>query len=152
MQGLDEDSEVVKELTALGAPRDQAMGLARQLPVYWGDKQFTSGPWYFGAVVLFFFVLALFIVKGRLKWWLLSATLLSVFLSFGRHFPLISDLFFDYFPMYNNFRAVESNLVIASFLVPILAILGINELVTNGPSIQKLNKKVFYTTGILCGI
>lgn len=147
-----EDSEVVKELVSMGAPAGQAVQFAQQLPLYWGDKPFTSGPWYFGAVVIFFFVLGLFIVKSRLKWWLASATLLSVLLSFGRHFPLISDIFFDYFPMYSSFRAVESTLVIAALLIPILAILAVNELIQHGKSIPKLDKKILYSLAIVGGI
>src|SRR5690606_15226985 len=101
---------------------------------------------------VFLFVLGLFIVNNRLKWWLLSATLLSLFLSFGRHLPFISDLFFDYFPLYNKFRAVESTLVLASLFVPILAVLALNEIVNRRSGIPKLEKKVLYSAYIVGGI
>lgn len=149
---LDGDSEVVKVLTQQGVPANQAEAFAKQLPTYWGDKPFTSGPWYFGAIVIFLFVLGLFIVKGHLKWWLLSATLLSIFLAFGRHLPFISDLFFDYFPLYNKFRAVESTLVLASLFIPILAVLALNEIVNRHKEIPKLDKKVLYSVYIVGGI
>lgn len=149
---LEGDSEVVNVLTRQGVPQDQAAAFARQLPTYWGDKPFTSGPWYFGAIVIFLFVLGLFIVKGRLKWWLLSATLLSIFLAFGRHLPFISDLFFNYFPLYNKFRAVESTLVLASLFIPILAVLALNEVVNNHKEIPKLDKKVLYSIYIVGGL
>src|SRR5690606_40037232 len=87
---LDEHSEVVKVFTQRGVPEGQAIGFARQIPTYWGDKPFTSGPWYFGAIVLFLFLLGIFIVKGRIKWWLVSATVLSILLAFGKNMPLIS--------------------------------------------------------------
>jgi len=124
---LDEKSEVAKLLLNKGADATQATQFAQQMPVYWGDKAFTSGPWYFGAFVVFLFVFGLFVVKGKLKWWLLTATLLSIVLSFGKNFTLISDLFFNYFPLYNKFRAVESILVVASLCVPILAFLALYE-------------------------
>jgi len=149
---LDENSAVAKVLLEQGVPQDQAVGFAQQMPTYWGDKPFTSGPWYFGAIVVFLFVLGLFIVNNRLKWWLLSATLLSLFLSFGRHLPFISDLFFDYFPLYNKFRAVESTLVLASLFVPILAVLALNEIVNRRSGIPKLEKKVLYSAYIVGGI
>lgn len=149
---LDGDSEVTKVLTRQGVPQDQAAAFARQLPTYWGDKPFTSGPWYFGAIVMFLFVLGLFIVKGRLKWWLLSATLLSIFLAFGRHLPFISDLFFNYFPLYNKFRAVESTLVLASLFIPTIAVLALNEIVNKHNDIPKLDKKVLYSLYIVGGI
>ena len=149
---LDENSAVAKVLVGQGVPQDQAVGFAQQMPTYWGDKPFTSGPWYFGAIVIFLFVLGLFIVNNRLKWWLLSATLLSLFLSFGRHLPFISDLFFNYFPLYNKFRAVESTLVLASLFVPILAVLALNEIVNRRSEIPKLDKKVLYSAYIVGGI
>ncbi|MEH6305043.1 YfhO family protein [Olivibacter sp. CPCC 100613] len=144
---FDENSNTVKLLSSQGFGADQTAGL-----VYWGDKPGTSGPWYFGAAVLFLFVLGLFVVKSRIKWWILSATLLSIVLSWGRHFTFISDLFFDYFPLYNKFRAVESTLVVASFLIPILAIMAIDEIIRNGKAIEKLDKKIMYSLAIVGGI
>ena len=129
---LDEKSEVAKTLAAKGIPAEQIMPAMQQLSqvglsTYWGDKQFTSGPWYFGAIICFLFILGLFIVKNRIKWWILSASILCLLLSFGRHLPFLSDLFFNYFPLYNKFRAVESILVIVGFLIPVLAILAVKE-------------------------
>ena len=149
---LDAKSSVVKTLTTQGVPEGQALAFAQQIPTYWGQKPFTSGPWYFGAIVMFLFVLGLFIVKGRLKWWLLSASLLSLFLSFGKNFPLISDLFFNYFPLYNKFRAVESTLVIAAFLIPIMAVLALQEIITqhnaDGSHLKKLKLSTYIVGGV----
>lgn len=147
-----ESSEVVKVLNEHGVSTSQAIDFASQLPSYWGQKPGTSGPWYFGAVVCFLFVFGLFIVHNRLKWWILGASLLSLFLSFGKNFPLISDLFFDYFPLYNKFRAVESTLVIAAFLVPILAVLAVEEVSASTENPKKLIQKLFYSLYITGGI
>lgn len=146
---LDERSNVGKLLISKGADPNQAAGFAANMPTYWGEKDFTSGPWYFGAGVIFLFILGVVIVKGPFKWWLLGTSLLMLLLSFGRHFPLISDLFFNYFPMYNKFRAVESTLMIVTLTVPILAILAVNEIVVRGSELQKLDKKLLY---ILYGV
>ena len=126
-QSLTSESHVAKALTSRGVDASQAVGFAQQMPTYWGPKPFTSGPWYFGAIIFFLFVYGLFVVKSKLKWWLLSATILSLLLSFGKNFDLISNLFFDFVPLYNKFRAVESMLVIASLCFPILAIMAIAE-------------------------
>ena len=141
---LDAESNVAKLVMSKGADPNQAVGFAANISTYWGEKQFTSGPWYFGAGVVFLFILGLIIVRGPLKWWLAGSTALVLLLSFGRHFPLVSDLFFNYFPLYNKFRAVESILIIATLLVPVLAVLAINELVTNGNKIKNLDKKALY--------
>ncbi|WP_306550382.1 YfhO family protein [Daejeonella sp.] len=152
---LDEKSEVAKALAAKGIPAEQLLPAMQQLSqvglsTYWGDKQFTSGPWYFGAIICFLFILGLFIVKNRIKWWILSASILCLLLSFGRHLPFLSDLFFNYFPLYNKFRAVESILVIAGFLIPVLAILAVKEVVSQTEEPKKLQKNLLYslyTTG-----
>jgi len=154
---LDEKSEVAKALSAKGIPQEQLVPAIQQLgqvglSTYWGDKQFTSGPWYFGASICFLFILGLFIVKNRIKWWILSASILCLLLSFGRHLPFLSDLFFNYFPLYNKFRAVESILVIVAFLVPVLAILAIKELISQKEEPIKLQKSLMYSLYITGGL
>lgn len=88
-----------------------------------------------------------------MKWWILSACVLTLFLSFGKNFPLISDLFFNYFPLYNKFRAVESILVIPGLLVPVLALLAVREAAAEKTDIKELEKyfrwSVYITGGIL---
>src|SRR5690606_351115 len=54
----------------LGASPIQALEQVKVTPTYWGDQTIVEAPAYVGAVVLFLFVLALFLVKGKLKWWL----------------------------------------------------------------------------------
>ncbi len=96
-----------------------------QQSAYWGAKPFTSGPVYVGAIVCFFFVLALFFYKGKEKWWLVAGTLLSLFLAWGNNFEAFNDFMFYYFPLYNKFRTVEMALIIATVTVPLLAFLGL---------------------------
>lgn len=149
---LDGNSNVAKWLTSHGVSEAEAITFVNGLQTYWGEKPFTHGPWYFGAIIIFFMVLGLFIVHGKLKWWILMATLLSIFLSFGRHLSLVSDLFFDYVPLYNKFRAVESNLVVAALLIPILAILAIQKLIQEKNVILNINKKLSYSFYIVGGV
>ncbi|WCT12807.1 hypothetical protein [Mucilaginibacter jinjuensis] len=154
LAALDNNSAVVKAFVNKGIPEDQAVGYVQQLAgigisTYWGDKQFTEGPFYFGAIVCFLFVLGLFIVKDRIKWWLLAAAILSVLLSYGRNFIFFSDLFFNYFPLYNKFRAVESIMVIAALCFPVMAFLAINEIIVtkDRTEIFKKLKIVLYVIG-----
>ena len=120
---------------------------------YWGDQPITSGPVYVGAIVCFLFVLGLFVVKGKYKWILLAATVLSILLSWGKNFMGFTDFFIDYFPGYNKFRAVSMTLVIAEVCMPLLAFLALAEIFKN-PDELKQNKKYLYIslgiTGGLC--
>ena len=118
---------------------------------YWGEKPFTAGGYYFGAIVCFLYVFGLFIVRSRIKWWVLGTTVLFILLSFGKNFPYVSDLFFDYFPLYNKFRAVESILAVVGLMVPILAFLALKEAQESKLEQKELVKKLTWSAGIVGG-
>jgi hypothetical protein len=125
---LGEDSETYKTVSRnYGAA--QARNLVKHLPTYWGPQPFTSGPVYVGAIVCFLFVLGLFLVKGREKWWLLAATILSIVMAWGKYFPLVNEFLFYHLPLYNKFRAPSMSLVIASLTMVTLGILALKEIV-----------------------
>ncbi len=113
-----------------------------QLGSYFGEQPMTSGPVYVGAIVFFLFILSLFVIKGRFKWALLAVTLISIFLSWGHNWMAFTDLFFDYFPVYNKFRTVSMILVIAQVTMALMAFLALDELLRN-PQWIKENKKAF---------
>lgn len=104
--------------------------LIGQIGSYFGEQPGTSGPVYVGAMVIALCLIGLMVVKGPMKWALLIATILSVMLSWGKNMMWLTDLFLDYVPMYDKFRAVASILVIAEFTIPLLGMLGLKELVT----------------------
>ncbi len=145
---LGKDSQLEKEMRAMGVPASSAKQFCQSAPTYWGDKAFTSGPVYMGAVVIFLFLLGLIIVSGPYKWALLVATLFSVLLSWGRHFPALTQLFFDYFPMYNRFRAVESILIVAEITVPVLGFLALKTINDKTWEWKKLQKAILVAGGL----
>lgn len=137
---------------ALDAADSRFRSSIAQQSAYWGDQPGTSGPVYVGAIVCFLFVLGLFIVKGKYKWALLAATVLSILLSWGKNFMGFTDFFLDYVPGYNKFRAVSMTLVIAEVCMPLLAFLALAELLKK-PDLLKKNMKYFWISlGITGGI
>jgi len=126
----------------------QYKDFVKQLGSYWGDQPFTAGPVYFGAIMIFLFVLGLFIVKDKIKWWLLAATVLSILLSWGSNFEPLTNFLFYNLPYYNKFRTVSMSLVIANVTVIFLAFLTLKEILEQ-PSIIKENKAKF---GIAFGL
>ncbi len=117
---------------------------------YWGSKPFTSGPVYVGAIICFLFVLALFFYKGREKWWLLAGTIISVLLAWGNNFEGFNMLMFNHFPLYNKFRTVEMALVVATLTIPVLALLGLKEIIENPSFITKKSAQ-FISAFLLSG-
>lgn len=95
---------------------------------YWGNQRFTSGPVYVGAIVFFLALLFLALSKNSLRWPLLIATILSLFLSWGRNFMPFTDFFFDFIPGYNKFRTVSMTLIMLEMTLPLMAVLFIKEL------------------------
>jgi len=147
---LSRDSHTYKKLKELGIKNSEK--IIKNLPLYWGPQPFTSGPVYIGAIVFFLFILGLFLVKGTVKWWLFAATLLSIFLAWGKNFMFLTDLFLDYFPMYNKFRTVSMILVIAEFTMPLLGILAIKNIVKEKVSKEEIYKGLKWSLIISGGL
>ncbi len=144
---FDTDSETVKAL------RKNNLGQAQgQLFMYWGRQPSTSGPVYFGAVVLFLFILGLLIIRGREKWWILTAVLLSLVLSWGKNLMPFTSLFIDFFPGYDKFRAVSMTLVMAGVLVPLLGFLALREISEGVVNREKAAKSVLIAALITGGL
>ena len=123
-----------------------------QQNAYWGDQPGTSGPVYVGAIVVFLFVLGALTVKGKMKWALLIATLLSILLSWGKNFMGFTNFFLDYIPGYDKFRAVSMTLVIAEVTMPLLGFLGLAEIAKSPESFKQNIKKFYIALGITVGI
>ena len=131
------------------SPHDAATN-CKAVYTYWGDQRYTAGPVYLGAVMIFLFVLGLFTVKGRIKWWLVTSVILCIMLAWGKHFPILSNLFIDYIPGYNKFRTVSMTLVIAELAVPLLGMLALKEMFGNELTLgdkQRALKNSFFIAG-----
>ena len=150
---LPKDPKTLDAVMQLGASAKEANQLLNQVPMYWGDQPIVAAPAYVGAVIVFLAILALFLVKGKLKWWLTAGFILSLLLSWGKNFSLLTDLFIDYIPLYNKFRAVSSIQVLLEMIVPILAIVGLQQFFfTYNEDSEKRKKSLLTATGIVGGI
>ena len=151
-ENLGKDSETYKAYRALGATPLQSLKESKQAPMYWGDQPIVEAPAYIGAVVIFLFVLALFLYHGRFKWWLLIGILLSLLLSYGKNLSFLTDLFIDYVPLYNKFRAVSSIQVILELCIPLLATLGLSQVFNKEVSSKTKLDALKKASAILVGI
>ena len=149
---LGTDSETYKAYKALGATALQARTEIKQAPMYWGEQPIVEAPAYVGATLLFLFLLALFVYKDQHKWWLISAIVLSLLLSFGKNLSFLTDFFIDYVPLYNKFRAVSSVQVILEVCIPIFAMLGLSKFLSDDLSDSTKRKALKYTVFSLVGL
>ena len=149
---LGKDSPLSKAMRKQGVAKRDAESFCSHAPTYHGEKMFTSGAVYVGAVVCFLFLLGLLIVPGPYKWALLFATLMSIFLAWGKNLMWLTELFFNYFPMYNKFRAVESILVVAEITMPLLGFMGLQRIVQGEIEWRKLRDSLFIAGGVTAGL
>ncbi|WP_185097083.1 hypothetical protein [Chryseobacterium sp. IHB B 17019] len=120
---------------------------------YWGDQPGTSGPAYQGAIVCFLAVLGFFFAWKKYRYWILGASILTVFLAWGSNFMALSDFFIDFVPFYNKFRAPSSILVVVELLFPLIAIIGLYRFFTDSTLTEEYKKKILlYVSGGTLGL
>ena len=147
---VSEDAKFAEKLSeSFGAPLDNALQRENYM-LYWGAQDFTSGPVYLGAIVVFLFFLGCVFVKGWSKWWLIAISVIGIVLAWGKNFPAINYFLFDHLPFYNNFRAPTLSLILPQFAFPLLGALGLQELLKQAAN-REIAWKKFRTSLMITG-
>ena len=95
---------------------------------YWGFMPFTDYPNYMGIIILILAIIGLISKRELIHYFLIITSALALLISFGRHFSLVYDLFFNLFPYFNKFRVPHMILILLQFNVAILAAFGLDAL------------------------
>ncbi|MFT5724947.1 MAG: hypothetical protein ACI9JN_002070, partial [Bacteroidia bacterium] len=126
---------------------------AVRVPLYWGGGESTSGPVYFGALIMFLMIIGLILLPNNgWKWGVTAAIIIIASLSMGKYFVWFNELFFENFPKYQIFRAHNSAMGVVSIFFPILALAGLSSLITSGKSKDDKLKAVYIAGGIVGGL
>ncbi len=96
-------------------------------PSYWGGQSFSGGAFYFGVVMLFFFLMGLIFLKDSLKWPFLVIGILAILLS-SNDPGGINDFFINKFPLYNKFRDSKMIMTLLQIMIPALGVLFLDKL------------------------
>lgn len=131
--------EALMERTGMG--EEQATQFVSQFPAYWGPQPSPVQPVYFGAAMIAAFLFGLVYYKGWHKGWIIAATLLGIFMAWGKHFSAFNYFLFDYLPLYNKFRAPSMALVIPQLTIPLLAALGLQSFFYGDEVVENFRKK-----------
>ena len=123
-----------------------------KMPLYWGDQPFTSGPVYFGAIIIFLFVFGMIMVKGSERWWILIATILAILLSWGKNFMGFNEWIFNHLPLYNKFRTPSMSLVLANVLTVIMAVLGLRQVFGQNLDTKRALRALYISAGATVGV
>jgi len=149
---MPEGSETSKTFVEkLGVGEDQAEQYGRSMPAYWGPQPLTAGAVYFGAAVCLLFLFGCVYYKGWHSQWIVAAAALGIILAWGRHFSAVNYFLFDHLPFYNKFRAPSMAMVIPQLTIPLLACLGLNQILETKWDKTEFWKK-FKQASIISGI
>jgi hypothetical protein len=149
IQELDRSSNTGEALRRNNVPGNQAADFLKNSRTYWGKQPFTGGPFYAGATIIFLFILGILFTKGPVKYWLITITIVSIVLSWGKNFSSFNYFLFDFLPGYNKFRSVTFIITIALISIPLLGFIGLNKLIDEPE--QSINLKKLFTALAIAG-
>ena len=130
--------------------RNYRENLAQQSS-YWGDQLFTGGAFYFGAIIVFLFILGIVLSRDQIKWALLAMTLLAISLAWKQTDGL-QGWFLENFPYYTKFRDTKMMLVTVQVAMPMMAMIFLNEFLFDKSFREQIRKKLLITGGIFIGL
>ncbi|MBU2525310.1 MAG: YfhO family protein [Bacteroidetes bacterium] len=151
-ENLGKESALYDYLRKQGATNAQATSFAESAPTYWGNQPIVAAPAYLGVVVIFLLIVGFMLSKGALKKGFAAAMILSLLLSWGKNFPLLTDFFIDYIPLYDKFRAVSSIQVIVELCAPVMAAWGLYLFLQKEQNVSERKKSIIYALGISGGL
>ena len=133
MEVKEEESKAVEALRSM--PNEAQQGIYQQqlLTFYWAGmtkpgEVGVSGPAYVGAIICVLAILGMFLLDGKHKWWILTAIVVTIMISWGHYFEALNGFLYDHMPLFNKFRAPSMILVIPQLLLPILAVLTLEKI------------------------
>lgn len=151
--GLSTNSDFYRAMINRGIDPSSAKQFVEQgVPVYWGETPIVGGPAYAGAAVLFLFILSLFVLRGPLRWWLISAVSLLLIIAWGKNFAFVNYFLFDYLPYLNKFRAMTMALGLAQLFLALGAVLGLQTIISQQLTLTQLKQPLLISLGATAGL
>ncbi|MCR9065921.1 MAG: YfhO family protein [Cytophagales bacterium] len=153
-ESLGESSNVYKALSANNVDRGNALQFTENVPMYWGDMPFTSGPVYFGIIMFVLFILGLFTISKKQKLWLVIGAVFFLLLSFGKNLAFFNYFIFDYIPGFNKFRAVSMSVSIVNIPFLLIGVLGLSAWLNKDKkeAFELLKKSAMVSLGVIVGV
>ena len=131
MEIKEEDSKALESLRTF--PKEAQQQVSQYLSYYWGGmtkpgEVGVSGPTYVGAIICILAILGMFILDGKHKWWIFTAIVFTIMMSWGSYFEALNGFLYNHLPLYNKFRAPSMIMVIPQLLLPLLAVMGLTKI------------------------
>lgn len=142
-------------LNKLGQPQltQNIMQQLYAIGAYWGGIGGTAGPPYIGAIICLLAFMGFAVTDNKYRWWVLATIVLTLMLSWGQYFLGFNTWMLNHLPFYNKFRAPSMILVVPTFLMCMMAALGLQKIVTAKKDDAALFKKfllgLYITSGMI---
>ncbi len=113
-----------------------------EVNTYFGQMPFVDTAMYMGVIVFALGLFTLFVKwKEPLVQFFGIIIVLFILISFGKNFPVIYNLMYYYFPLFDNFRVPSMILHVVQIIFPLLAGLGVMKIISlrneKNPGIEK---------------
>ena len=131
---------------------NQAQQVYQFSKMYWGNQPIVAAPAYLGISIFFIFLISLLLTNDLNRKWIIISVIISLILSWGKNFSVLTDFMIDTFPLYDKFRAVSSIQVIIEFCIPFLAVLGLKNFFSNDFDKKKKLNSLKYVSVFLISL
>jgi hypothetical protein len=102
-----------------------------EINTYFGQMPFVDVAMYMGVLVFFLGIFGMYSARKQpLVQYLTFLIIISLLISFGKNFSAVFDLMFYYFPFFDKFRVPSMILTLIQISLPILAGIGIMEIIS----------------------
>lgn len=150
---MEFDETKSKAIAKLSEMQPQlAQQLQGYVSAYWGGIGFTAGPPYIGAIICFLAIIGFVVADNKYKWWILACCIFAFMLSWGKYFDGFNTWMLNNLPAYNKFRAPSMILVIPTFLLTMMAAIGLQTIIDTKDKEAmwaKYKKSLMVTGGVL---
>jgi Bacterial membrane protein YfhO len=119
--------------------------------LYMGNQPFVGVAIYYGAIIIFLFVLGIQLVDPRWRWGILAASFLTVAIAWGNNSP-VGTLFYDILPLFNKFRAHTQALGLGQLLFSLMAMLALNQFLAPSVSKEKKQRALLIAVGVTAAL
>ncbi len=121
-----------------------------EVNTYFGQMPFVDVAQYMGVIIFFLAIFSMIINwKDPFVRYLTILSLIALLISFGRTFPILYDLMFNYFPFFDKFRVPSMILVLVHLSFPILAGLGIAKVISLKNESDKKTETLIRNTALV---
>lgn len=144
-----EESHLLKYIRSAGLRQGAQIAQIILAQTYFGPQGGTAWPIYAGAITSFLFVLGFFVLSIQQRIWIGVSFLFFLFISWGMNAEWFAKTMFNYFPMYNKFRAVSMSLGMVTFTMALGAALTLGKILSVPLSKTLVQKTLGTSTALI---